>query len=199
MPVLVLMVLLASQARAQEGPKPAPRIVIVVSQSDFTDREYFEARAVFERAQAGVLVVSTDEGYATSHDGRRIQVDAAIRSLMTADFGALVLIGGMGVLDTLSNSELLRSALKAAVREHKVVAAICLAPVVLAKAGVLRNREATCFNATPVIAELKRNGAIYSDQDVVNAGGVITANGPDAAAVFAAAVLEEMEKAAHDD
>jgi protease I len=194
--LVVPMMLLSGLVHAQDALEAPPRVLLVVSPKDFTDKEYFDTKAVFLKAQADILVASTEQGLATSHEGRRIRVDTAISSLSVKDFEALVLVGGVGVLGALSSSEPLRNLVKSAVREQKVVAAICLAPVVLAKAGVLRNREATCYQAAPAIAELKRNGAIYIDQEVVTAGRVITANGPDTAAAFARAVLKEIEKAA---
>jgi len=62
------------------------------------------------------------------------------------------------------------------------VAAICISPVTLARAGILKNRRATVF---PTEAEeLKKEGAIYTGAPVEEDGRIITASGPEAAGEF---------------
>ena len=67
----------------------------------------------------------------------------------------------------------------------KVVAAICLAPVVLARAGILKGKKATYFNSPVSFREMKAGGAVLVDKAVVTDGRIVTANGPAAAAEFA--------------
>jgi protease I len=67
----------------------------------------------------------------------------------------------------------------------KVVAAICLAPVVLARAGILKGKKATFFNSPISLGEMKAGGAVLVDKAVVTDSRIITANGPAAAKEFA--------------
>ena len=67
----------------------------------------------------------------------------------------------------------------------KVVAAICLAPVVLARAGILKGKKVTCFYSPASSREMKAGGAVLVDKAVVSDGRIVTANGPEAAAEFA--------------
>ena len=168
-------------------------IVMTVSPNDFTDREYFETRKILQESGARITVASIAKGLATSHDGKRIGIDASINELMPSQFDAIVLIGGMGAINELLGSESLRNLLIAAYHQRKIVAAICVAPILLAKAGLLRNKEATCYSADPIINEMKRDGAIYKDSEVLLSERIITANSPDASDAFARRIIEALK------
>jgi protease I len=168
-------------------------IVIAVCPNDFTDREYFETRKILQESGARITVASIAKGLATSHDGKQIRIDASINELMPNQFEAIVLIGGMGAIKELLGSEALRNLLIAAYHQKKIVAAICVAPIILAKAGLLRNKQATCYSANRVINEMKRDGAIYKDSEVLEAERIITANGPDASDAFARKIIEALK------
>jgi len=67
----------------------------------------------------------------------------------------------------------------------KLVAAICAAPIVLAKAGLVKDKNVTAYPAQDVYRELNEAGAhIVKDENVVLDGNMLTANGPGAAMLF---------------
>ncbi len=169
---------------------PPPRIVMVVAPKDFTDQEYADPRAVFEKAGALVRVASTSRSAAVSHNGESLAVDLAVGEIELDQLDALVIVGGTGALTFLLDDEALRNLVIVAFRSRKVVAAICVAPAILARAGILRNLRATCFPDPRVVALLKRNGADYTERGVVAADRVVTANGPGAARDFGARVMQ---------
>jgi protease I len=68
-----------------------------------------------------------------------------------------------------------------AAAEGKVLAAICVAPITLAKAGLLKGKRATSSMDS---WNLKSEGAIPVYDNVVRDGLIITANGPAAAQLF---------------
>jgi protease I len=127
--IALLLTLLPADAYSQTKKDGSDSlIVMVVAHGDFTDSEYFETRRVFDQHKAKVAVAGVAKGFATSHEGVNIKVDIAIGKLDPDQFGAIVIVGGMGAISSLS-----------------------MAPVVLAKAGLLRNRQATCFSAEPIL------------------------------------------------
>jgi len=73
-----------------------------------------------------------------------------------------------------------------------VLAAICLAPAILAKAGILKGKKATVWEGArnKVVA----GGAAYREGPVVIDGKIITANGPSAAAQFGKSIKQLLEK-----
>jgi deglycase len=173
---------------------PHPRIVMVVAPKDFTDQEYADPRAVFDASAALVSVASKGRGAAVSHSGAALRIDKAIAEISLDQLDALVIVGGAGAVTYLMDDEALRNLIIAAVKSGKVVAAICVAPVVLAHAGVLRNVPATCYPDKRIISVLKLNGAGYTAQSIVVSGRIITADGPDAAKDFARRVVEVLRK-----
>jgi 4-methyl-5(b-hydroxyethyl)-thiazole monophosphate biosynthesis len=65
------------------------------------------------------------------------------------------------------------------------VTAICAAPTVLAKAGVLNGRRATCY---PACAEAL--GEAYDQAPVIADGSFITSQGPGTAMLFALVLVQ---------
>ena len=66
--------------------------------------------------------------------------------------------------------------------QNKLVAAICMAPAVLARAGVLKDKQATCFASYQ--DEITKGHGQYIDKPVIVDGNIITASGPKAAQNF---------------
>ena len=77
-----------------------------------------------------------------------------------------------------------------AVVQGKVLAAICIAPSILANAGVLEGVEATSFPSEK--GNLIAKGANYTGADLTVDGNTITANGPGAARKFGNAVVDAL-------
>jgi protease I len=84
-----------------------------------------------------------------------------------------------------------------AVDKNKVLGAICISPVILAKAGVLKNKKATVW-ASPLdrspIKILEENGAEFVDEKAVRDEKIVTGNGPDAAKEFAEVIIEALDE-----
>ncbi|GAG39121.1 unnamed protein product, partial [marine sediment metagenome] len=77
----------------------------------------------------------------------------------------------------------------------KIVAAICISPVVLAQARLLKDRKATVWNGDGKQEEiLTAQGAEYVDQDVVVDSRIVTANGPPAAKKFGKTIAEMLKE-----
>ena len=143
-----------------------------------------------------VTVASTRPGVATGMRGARVAVACTVRQADPARYDAVALAGGSGAPAHLWDSAPLASLVRAAHRAGKPVAAICLAPPVLARAGVLAGRRATTFPTDRAIAELRRGGAVYVRDPVVRDGTVVTASGPEAAAAFGAALARLLKPGA---
>ena len=73
-------------------------------------------------------------------------------------------------------------------RGAEVLGAICLAPAILARAGVLKDKAATAYESA--LPDLKKGGARVSDKAVVVDGKLVTGNGPKAAEEFAEKLVQ---------
>jgi protease I len=104
---------------------------------------------------------------------------------VTADgYDGIVVIGGAGSPEFLWGNSRLRTLVAEFAGAGKLVSAICLSPVVLARAGVIRGRKATVFRTADSVAEMRKGGADLRDEAVVIDGKFITGNGPAAARRF---------------
>ena len=138
------------------------------------------------------LSSSTKMGRALGADGGEVEIDLLVSDLNPAYFDAIVFIGGPGCLENLDNENSYK-VVKETVSQNKVLAAICVSPIILAKAGVLEDKKATVWSSAldrGPVAILKENGAIYQDKTVVTDGKIITGNGPEASEEFGEAILK---------
>jgi len=119
-------------------------------------------------------------------------VDLLVSEVNPAEFDGVVFVGGPGCLKHLDNEDSYRLA-KETLSEGKILAAICISPVILAKAGVLEGKKATVWSSPlekKPIETLKENGATYQEENVVTDENIITANGPAAAQEFGQTILK---------
>ncbi len=173
--------------------KTAPhryKILMVVAPYNFRDEELAVPYKKFTQAGMRVTVASTTTGTITGMLKATWHPDILLRSARAGEYDALVFVGGCGVVTLYNNRDALRLARNAA-EQHKIIAAICLAPGILAKAGLLHNRRATCFYTAANL--LKKGGAHYDGHnDVVQDSNIITANGPKAADRFAKLIIKNL-------
>ena len=166
------------------------KIAMVIAFRDFRDIEYFIPRNILFSAGAQITTCSTEKGIAVGADGGEVQVNLEASELQVAKFDAIVFIGGSGMGKNLDN-EVLHQIAQETVAQNKVLGAICVAPALLAKAGVLNGKKATVWSNPldkSAVKMLKEGGAQYQDESVVIDGQIITASGPPAAKQFGEAL-----------
>lgn len=168
------------------------KAVMIIAFRDFRDEEYFVPREILEKARVEVKTASNKKGTAIGADGGEVNVDLLISEINPADFDAVIFVGGPGCLENLDNESSYKVA-RETVSQAKVLAAICISPVILAKAGVLEEKKATVWSS-PLdknpIKILESNGAIYQEKSVVIDGNIVTANGPSAAKEFGQKIFD---------
>ncbi len=96
----------------------------------------------------------------------------------------VMLPGGMPGADNLDKCSDVHRAIDYCISNNKIVSAICAAPFVLGKKGLLEGKNATCFPGFE--GELK--GANVLPDGVVTDGNIITARGAGVAWEFGAAI-----------
>lgn len=171
------------------------KIVMVIAFRDFRDEEYFVPKEILENAGAEVKVASNKYGNAFGADGGQVPVDYLVQDINLNNFDAVVFVGGPGCLENLDN-ENSYNLINETVSRNKLLAAICVSPAILAKAGVLKGKSATVWSSAldrSAIKILQDNGAVYKPDSVVATAKIITANGPDAAKEFANTLVENLK------
>jgi len=170
-----------------EGGK---KILMVIAEKNFRDEELLVPQKEFIKNGFKVIVCSTSSGEAIGKLGAKVKPDIEISKVNFLDYDAIVVIGGPGSRQYLWNNKILLKGLSDAFAAGKVVSAICISPVVLARAGILKGKKATVFPDPEAENELKKAGAIYIQKPVVVDGKIITGNGPDAASEFAREIMK---------
>lgn len=104
------------------------------------------------------------------------------------DFDIVILPGGLPGADNLADSPLLNQVLKKMAAEGRYIAAICAAPRVLAKAGLLEGKRVTAYPG--FIEGGNYPGVHYTGGAVEVDGKIVTSRGPGTAMDFALTLIE---------
>jgi len=166
------------------------KALLVIAPQNFRDEEYFDTKQVLEQQGVAVTTASRNAGEVTGMLGRTAMADISLDDVRAADYDAVVFIGGNGAQVYFSDSTTHAIAVTAS-EAGKIVAAICIAPVILANAGLLQGKRATCWNGE-FASQIEVGGAEYTGENVVRDGMIITANGPAAAKDFGAEIVKAL-------
>lgn len=199
----LLLALLLFAGCAQQGAETGggdmagKKIVMVVAPENFRDEEYSVPRGYFESKGIEITVASTRTGTCTGAGGARADATLSLSQVKAADFDAVVFVGGPGTPAVRSSGESVRIA-KEFASAGKVVAAICWAGTILAKAGVLQGKNATVWEGSDAemgmstSQYLESKGAHYTGEGVTVDGKLITADGPRSAQKFAEEIVKKL-------
>jgi len=171
-----------------EGKLAGKKVLMAIPHTQFRDEEFFEPRKILESQGETVTVASTAVRMCHGTQGGSVQSTVAIADSKADDFDALVICGGPSVPDLFWNDKKLAELAVAFSTAGKVVAAISLATVVLAKAKLLAGKRATVYFLPQAIQELKTAGATYVTDPLVVQEKLILAEGPTESAKFGHAI-----------
>lgn len=167
------------------------KIAIFIAFQGFRDEEYSEPKKALEAAGHQVTTVSTARGEARGKFRVTALVDKVLDEIDPADFDALALVGGPGALEYLDNPRV-HALFRKAAELGKVYGAICISPVVLAHAGLLKGRNVTCW--PDGAAEVAKGGGNYTGAELEIDGKLITASGPVPARKYGQAIAEALKQ-----
>ncbi|KAA6352367.1 putative cysteine protease YraA [termite gut metagenome] len=152
----------------------------------FEEIEAITTVDVLKRAGLNVEMISvTDDRVVTGSHGIPILCDDLFEETDFDDAAMLLLPGGTTALGECAG---LCTLLTDFAKENKPIAAICAAPSILGKLGLLKGKKATCY---PGFKKYLK-GAEYTGEQVVKDGNIITGKGPGATIEFALTIVETM-------
>ncbi len=172
------------------GTLSGKRVLMVIASQQFRDEEYLKPRAILEGVGAKVTVASSSLKEAVGMLGLKVRPDLLVKDARVEEYDAVVFVGGAGATEYWDNPaahELARSAFSAG----KPTTAICLAPMTLANAGLLKGRKATIWK--DAVGDFKSKGVVYTGRAVERDGKLITGSGPEAAEEFGQALVEALQ------
>jgi protease I len=168
------------------------RVLYVIAPQHFRDEEFLEPRKALEDEGANITVASLGTEVAKGMLGLEVRPDISLDQARSQDYQVIVVAGGSGTQHYLWGNDELHAILHDFSREGKVIAAICLAPAILAEANLLEGVSATVYPSEEAKKKMIAGHAHYLDQPIVKAGLIVTGRDPQAANAFGKAVVETL-------
>ena len=160
--------------------------VAVILADGFEEIEALTVVDVLRRANITCHMVGFEAQVTGSH-AIQVQADCVFDGDLS-DYDLIVLPGGMPGSANLRDHEPLIAELQKCEQVGKKVAAICAAPIVLNRAGLLKDKEFTCYDG---VQEQIADGH-YRKETVVVDGQLTTSRGPATALAFAYTLVEQL-------
>ncbi len=172
-------------------------MVYVLVADGFEETELIVPVDILRRGGADVKLVGVHGSEARSTRGITVKTDICLDDLIIYEMDMLVLPGGQPGVDNLWADERVRLLVKQAAAAGKIVGAICAAPMILGRLGLLDGKKAVCYPGCE--GDLK--GAQISEKSgCVSDGTFITAKGAGAAFQFGFSLLSALKgKTVADD
>ena len=162
-------------------------MVYVFLANGFEELEALTVVDLLRRAEIQVKTVSImEDRLVYGSKGVGVEADILFKAGNYETCQMLILPGGMPGTTNLCNHRDLNEDLREFYGKGKPIAAICAAPMVLGRAGLLAGHKATIYQGM----EEELAGAQPVDDDVVVSENIITSKGPGTAMDFALTIIE---------
>ncbi len=167
-------------------PGPVPARVAVLTAEGFHDGETLFPLGYLKTRGAEVSVIGIDREEVKAYNSDvTVFIEKTVYEVSAAEFDAVVIPGGRAPAVLRENERVLEF-----VRESheagKILACICHGPQVMASAGILDGKAATCVSG--ISEELEEAGALYRDEQLVRDGNIITSRVPADIPAFSRAI-----------
>lgn len=162
--------------------------ILVPLAPGFEEIEALTVVDILRRADLEVVVAGLQPGPVTGAHAITVVPDAALDDVNAGVFDAIVLPGGQPGANNLKADQRVLAILKECAASGKLIGAICAAPIVLAAAGLLDGKKATCY---PTYTG-RLDGGTYEEAPVVHDGNIITSRGPGTAIPFGLALAARL-------
>jgi 4-methyl-5(b-hydroxyethyl)-thiazole monophosphate biosynthesis len=170
--------------------------VLVPLAEGFEELEAVTIIDVLRRAGIAVTVAGLRSGAVTGAHGIALATDADFGAAARSTFDLVVLPGGMPGTTNLMEDERLIALLRSQHASGRRVAAICAAPMVLARAGLIDGVEVTSY---PSVRAKLGQARVLDEPRVVRSGRIVTSQGPGTALEFALELVRELAGAGKAD
>ena len=168
------------------GERPS---VLVPLAEGFEEVEAVALIDVLRRADIEVVVASLGAEWVTGSHGIRVAADRRLGDVSPDELDAVVLPGGMPGTLALAESEPLLEVLRSLHATGRPTAALCAAPIVLERAGLL---EGVSVTSHPSVRDRLGSAEVLGEPRVVKDGSVWTSQGPGTALEFALEIVAEL-------
>ena len=129
---------------------------------------------IMRRAGLTVTTVGIGGSEIVGAHGITVCADISDSELCFGDIELIFLPGGMPGTKNLDASQAVHKAIDLAIEQNAYIAAICAAPMILGKRGILNGKNAVCY---PGFEAYLDGAAVSADKKLVTDGKIITAKG----------------------
>lgn len=165
--------------------------VLLLLAEGFEEVEALTPVDYLRRADVQVDMASlTDELSVIGSHGIVVSADTILDKVETAEYDAVYLPGGMPGSLHLRDDARVIALVREFAQKEKVIAAICAAPIVLEKAGIIAQKQVTGFPGT--VDKLPHIGSYAEKAVVVQDGNIFTGRGAAAAAYLSFALITHL-------
>ncbi|MBQ9416082.1 MAG: DJ-1/PfpI family protein [Clostridia bacterium] len=155
----------------------------------FEEVEALTPLDLMRRAKIPVKTVGIGGRTVCGSHGIAVQADLTDKEFNDLRPESVLLPGGMPGTLNLDASPVVQSAISAALEADGHLFAICAAPTILGRRGLLKGKRATCYPGM----EKDLTGAILTGERVVKDGNIITGAGMGVALDFGLAIVAELK------
>lgn len=156
----------------------------------FEEIEAIAPRDILKRANINVQMVGLNQSSeVSSTSGLKITPNVQIENVNFNDIEGIILPGGMPGTKNLEQNKKVLEIIKYCNENKLLIGAICAAPSILGKMGVLKNKVACCYPGF----EKYLIGAKISENSVSTDKNIITSKGPGTAFEFGFALLKYLK------
>jgi protease I len=166
-------------------------LLVFLSENEFNEIEYLTVRDKLMASGIGLQIISDRIGICTGNNGLKVASEINLMNVKVNNFLGIIIIGGNGIRRHWMNQSL-HQILKKFNCKNKLIAAICAAPVILAKAGIENFNISSCINSDK--NEIIKSGIKFCEENVVNSGNIITASSEDYSDQFVDSILRFLRK-----
>ena len=162
-------------------------MIYVLMVDGFEEIEAIEPIDIMRRAGLNVVTVGVNNQLVKGAHNILIKTDIMIDDVNTEDMELLMLPGGPGhtILD---DNKKVHELIDYASENDLYIAAICAAPSIIGKKGLLNGKKATCF---PGFEQFLLGAELVCDKSVCD-GKIITGKGAGAAGDFGFLIVEKL-------
>ena len=163
--------------------------VLVPLAPGFEEIEAITIVDVLRRGGLEVVLAGVQAGPLRGAHGIDVLSDTTLDEIDAASFDVIVLPGGMGGTKAMMADERVLAAVRDLQEAGRCVAAICAAPMVLERAGIVSGRRIT---AHPSVHDQLGEAQVCTEPRVLADGSLITSQGPGTSMEFALALVREL-------
>lgn len=162
-------------------------VLIILSASGFNEDEFRVITTLLKKGGYKYFIASDAVSCCVGSYGVKVKNDISLLNARENNFSGVILIGGEGMTKYFEN-KIIQKLVRSFHEKRKTIGAICCAPIIIGKAGLLRGKSATCH--PNYASEFQQCGCNFQNADVVADGNILTSNLPGAASKFTSSFME---------